>query len=61
MPTLLLWGETDPFAFVSSAHRFQREIPGAELVQVEGAGHFVIDDEPERCAQEIAGFLAERA
>ena len=58
LPTLLLWGETDPFAFVSSAHRFKREIPGAELVMVEGAGHFVIEDEPERCAREIAGFLA---
>jgi len=57
VPTLLLWGETDPFAFVSSAHRFQREIPGAELVMVEGAGHFVIDDEPDRCAREIASFL----
>ena len=61
VPTLLLWGETDPFAYVSSAHRFQREIAGAELVQVEGAGHFVIDDEPERCAEEIATFLAGRA
>ena len=29
-----------------------------ELVMVEGAGHFVIDDEPERCAQEITKFLA---
>lgn len=58
VPVLLLWGETDPFAFVSSAHRFKRDIPGAELVMVEGAGHFVIDDEPERCAREIARFLA---
>jgi haloalkane dehalogenase len=57
VPTLLLWGETDPFAFVSSARRFQRDIPGSELVQVEGAGHFVIEDEPERCAQEITRFL----
>ena len=57
VPTLLLWGESDPFAFVSSAHRFEREIPGARLVQVEGAGHFVIDDEPARCAKEIADFL----
>jgi haloalkane dehalogenase len=58
LPTLLLWGETDPFAGMSSAYHFQRDIPGAELVMVEGAGHFVIDDEPERCAREIAGFLA---
>ena len=58
MPTLLLWGEDDPFAPVAGAHRFREQIPGSELVVVEGAGHFVIEDEPERCAREIAGFLS---
>jgi pimeloyl-ACP methyl ester carboxylesterase len=28
------------------------------LVVVEGAGHFVYEDDPERCAAEIAGWLA---
>ena len=59
VPTLLLWGEDDPFAPVASAHRFRKEIPGSELVVVEGAGHFVIEDEPERCAREIADFLSQ--
>ncbi len=58
VPTLLLWGEDDPFAPVAGAHRFQKQIPGSELVVVDGAGHFVIEDEPERCAREIAGFLS---
>jgi len=58
VPTLLLWGEDDPFAPVAGAHRFQEQIPDSELVVVEGAGHFVIEDEPERCASEIAGFLS---
>jgi haloalkane dehalogenase len=58
VPTLLLWGEDDPFAPVAGAHRFQKQIPGSDLVVVEGAGHFVIEDEPERCAREIADFLS---
>jgi len=58
VPTLLLWGEDDPFAPVAGAKRFHEEIPGSKLVVVEGAGHFVIEDEPERCAREIAGFLS---
>jgi haloalkane dehalogenase len=57
VPTLVLWGETDPFAFVPSAHRFHKEIPGSELVIVDGAGHFVFEDAPERTAGEVARFL----
>lgn len=60
VPTLLLWGEDDAFAPVAGAHRFQREIPHAKLVVVEGAGHFVFADEPERCASEIVEFLADQ-
>jgi len=57
-PTLLLWGETDEFAPVAGAKRMQREVPGAELVVIEGAGHFVYDDEPQRCAAEVQRFLS---
>lgn len=58
VPTLLLWGAGDEFAPLSGARRFAREIPGAELVAIEGAGHFVFDEQPERCAAEIVRFLA---
>ena len=58
VPTLLLWGENDPFAPVAGAHRFKREIPQAKLVVIEGAGHFVYADEPRRSATEVAEFLA---
>lgn len=57
VPTLLLWGEDDQFAPLAGAKRFQRELPGSELVVVEGAGHFVYDQEPERCAVEVVAFL----
>jgi haloalkane dehalogenase len=57
-PTLILWGETDPFAFVPGAHRFHKEIPDSRLVLVEGGGHFVWEDEPERTAREVVEFLS---
>lgn len=58
VPTLLLWGEDDAFAPVGGAKRFQREIPHAELVVIEGAGHFVQEDAPQRVAAEIGRFLS---
>lgn len=58
VPVLLLWGETDEFAPLAGARRFEREIPGSRLVAVEGAGHFIYDEYPGRCAREVAGFLA---
>jgi haloalkane dehalogenase len=58
VPTLILWGQNDLFAPVAGAYRFKREIPGAKLVVLEGAGHFVYADEPSRCAREVAEFLA---
>jgi pimeloyl-ACP methyl ester carboxylesterase len=59
VPTLLLWGKNDVFAPLAGANRFQREIAGSKLVVIEEAGHFVYADEPRRCADEIAAFLAE--
>ena len=58
VPTLLLWGADDPFAPVAGAHRFAAEIPHARLEILEGAGHFVFEDEPERTAAAVASFLS---
>ena len=58
VPTLLLWGTEDKFAPIGGAKRFEREIPGSELVAIEGAGHFVFDQEPERTTATVLGFLA---
>jgi haloalkane dehalogenase len=57
VPTLLLWGAEDPFAPLAGAKRFEREIPEAELVAIEDAGHFVYDEEPERTTREVVDFL----
>jgi pimeloyl-ACP methyl ester carboxylesterase len=57
VPTLILWGESDAFAPVAGAHRFLKEIPGAELRIVDSAGHFLYSDAPEESAAAVAGFL----
>jgi haloalkane dehalogenase len=57
VPKLILWGAEDPFASMAAAKRFHRELPDSELVAIEGAGHFVWDEEPERCADEVLRFL----
>jgi haloalkane dehalogenase len=59
VPTLVLWGEQDTFAPVAGAHRFHDEIPGSKLALISDGGHFVFEDDPERCAQEIVAFLDE--
>ena len=58
VPTLLLWGAEDGFAPIAGAHRFEREIPNARLVAIEGAGHFVFDQERERTVREVCAFLS---
>ncbi len=57
VPTLVLWGEKDDYLPCDYASRFAREIPGARLALVETAGHFLFEDEPERCARAMIDFL----
>ena len=56
-PALLIWGADDRFAPLAGAKRFEREIPGAKLVAIEGGGHFVFDEHPERAVAETVQFL----
>ena len=57
VPALIVWGEQDDYLPHDYASRFASEIPGAELVLLESARHFLFEDEPERCAKETIDFL----
>jgi haloalkane dehalogenase len=57
VPALVLWGAQDDFLPDDYARRFAAEIPGAELVMLPTTRHFLFEDAPERCAQEVIQFL----
>lgn len=61
VPTLLLWGATDPFAPVAGAHRFAREIPHAKLSVLDGTGHFLTEDAPAAVGEALSAFLRDVA
>jgi haloalkane dehalogenase len=59
VPTLLLFGSEDPFAHVATAHRLAQEIPHARTEILDGVGHFMFDEVPERAATIVVHFLRE--
>jgi haloalkane dehalogenase len=61
VPAKIVWGAKDEFAPIGGAYRFTKELPDAELVVLDDAGHFLMEDEPARVTQEIATFVAEQA
>jgi haloalkane dehalogenase len=61
VPTLIVWGARDEFAPVAGGYRFHKEIPGSALVVLDDAGHFLMEDDPERVSGEIREFLSSQA
>jgi len=56
-PTLILWGEDDLFQLVKYGERLARDIPGAQLVRVKDARHFLMLDQPDEVAEHVSAFL----
>jgi pimeloyl-ACP methyl ester carboxylesterase len=60
LPLLLAWGRDDVAFKLTFAERLAEMIPGARLEPIAGSRTFVSEDQPERLAELIAGFLDER-
>jgi pimeloyl-ACP methyl ester carboxylesterase len=58
MPTMLIWGSGDRVIPASHAVAAQAEMPGSRLEVIDGAGHFVQLEQPERVSKLILDFLA---
>ena len=50
-PTLVVWGEADPWIPVAHGRELARRIPGARLEVLPGSGHLVPEDEPDELAR----------
>ena len=56
-PTLVLWGVHDPWQTIADGERLSREIPGARLVRLENASHWLQQDVPGDFVREILDFV----
>lgn len=56
-PSLLIWGDQDLAVPLRHARRLVRELPKAELVVLEGAGHLPNEEIPEQVNRLIVEFL----
>jgi pimeloyl-ACP methyl ester carboxylesterase len=57
-PTLILWGEADPWIPIERGRELERLIPEAELRPIRGAGHLVQEDAPGEVLGHLLSFLA---
>jgi 3-oxoadipate enol-lactonase len=57
VPTLIIGGDEDSVYPPELAHDMARRIPGAELVMMEGGGHLVNLEQPERFNATVLPFL----
>jgi pimeloyl-ACP methyl ester carboxylesterase len=57
MPTLIVWGDRDPFIPIAHAHAASEAIAGSFLEVFEGSGHFPHRDDPDRFAELIVEFM----
>jgi pimeloyl-ACP methyl ester carboxylesterase len=56
LPILLTWAPGDRFFPIKYAERLASEVPNARIVQIPDSKTFVPIDQPQRLAEEIAGF-----
>jgi pimeloyl-ACP methyl ester carboxylesterase len=56
VPTLLLWGDRDKIVLPADCERWRGLLPHAEAVVIEGCGHAVAEERPERVVAEVLRF-----
>jgi pimeloyl-ACP methyl ester carboxylesterase len=57
-PTLILWGEEDPWIPPERGRELERLIPHATLRTIKGAGHLIQEDAPGEVLHHLNPFLA---
>ncbi len=57
VPTLMIWGDLDPFFTPQTLRDFSEYVPDLRIEHVPDAGHFVQTDAPGRVNELMIGFL----
>jgi pimeloyl-ACP methyl ester carboxylesterase len=61
VPTLILWGESDPLIEPGAAKKFAAAISGSKLITYPKVGHLPQLEIPQRSAADVAAFLKARS
>jgi len=56
-PTAVVWGRRDPYLPLTIPIELSRDIPGAALTLLDGAGHFVMEERPADVNRALARLL----
>ncbi len=57
IPSLIMWGKHDEWVRLENAYKFERDLPQAELIVYEKAGHVPMEEIPILSAQDARSFL----
>ena len=57
--TLLVWGVDDPWQSIRDGERLSADIPGARLVRIENASHWITQDAPREWLAAVVPFVAQ--
>jgi len=60
VPTLIIRGDEDPFLGASTAEKLHANIPASQLLRIDTASHYLMEDEPEWAAESILTFIREQ-
>lgn len=57
IPMMICWGKHDFVFDLDYLNEWQRRFPGAEVHLFEDAGHYILEDVPEKIIERVDGFL----
>jgi pimeloyl-ACP methyl ester carboxylesterase len=57
IPTIFLWGDSDPFAVPETGKQVEKQLPDVKFHWVKGAGHQVQTDKPDESVKIMRDFL----
>jgi pimeloyl-ACP methyl ester carboxylesterase len=59
LPTMIIWGNSDPVIPVEHGRNAHRVVTNSRYVEIEGSGHWPMLDAPDRIVRELTEFMEE--
>lgn len=61
VPTLVIWGEQDPYFAIENLDRLAQVVPELTIRRFTDSGHWIVHERPDEVARLIAGFIDDKA